>query len=629
MTPTAEQQRAIDLFLTGKPLAIEAGAGTGKTATLVMLAQAAPNRRGQYVAFNKAIVTDAAGKMPSNVACNTAHSLAFRAVGRYMKHRLDQPRQRSDETARQMGLTGLTVTTDGKAKAMAPGFLAAKVMRAISIFCQTADLAPTTDHVEYIEGIDLPNATTGRRTYSNNDRVRAHIRPFLAAAWKDLMSPNGTLPYKHEHYLKAWQLSDPKIDADFILFDEAQDANPVMLAAVAVQKQAQLVFVGDSQQQIYEFTGAINAMADLPTESKAFLSQSFRFGGAIAEQANVVLDRLAAELRLTGLDSIPSTVEAVPEPKALLTRTNATAVRYLLNNLADGRKANLVGGGTEVINFAKAAIDLQAGRGTIHPELAMFTSWAEVVSYATDEEEGADLLLLVKLIEEFTAEAILQALQAMPLQKDADIVISTAHKAKGLEWDTVQLAEDFNTFLTGKHDDKEPQPSELRLLYVALTRARVTLDITAIRLLTQAEAAEEAHFADWLGRHGDGGTLAGHHVGLDVTEDDAALAIATGTPITPQYVNPRYLEPISSVDGLSVVGEKLRAQGWEATQVTKAAQSRSKADEQVPIPSTHKALKPVASGLVPCPDCKYLRGHASECSHRAAYYQALLHGGPA
>ena len=29
-----------------------------------------------------------------------------------------------------------------------------------------------------------------------------------------------------------WQLSNPKIDVDFILFDEAQDANPVVLDVV-------------------------------------------------------------------------------------------------------------------------------------------------------------------------------------------------------------------------------------------------------------------------------------------------------------------------------------------------------------------------------------------------------------
>jgi Rad3-related DNA helicase len=83
LTPTAEQARARDLFTAGGDLVIEAGAGTGKTSTLTLLADAAPRGAlGQYVAFNKAIVADAGSKMPGHVNASTAHSLAFRAVGR-------------------------------------------------------------------------------------------------------------------------------------------------------------------------------------------------------------------------------------------------------------------------------------------------------------------------------------------------------------------------------------------------------------------------------------------------------------------------------------------------------------------------------------------------------------------
>ena len=50
--------------LTGKDLVIEAGAGTGKTSTLVHIAKANPEKRMQYVAFNSAIVRESKAKMP-------------------------------------------------------------------------------------------------------------------------------------------------------------------------------------------------------------------------------------------------------------------------------------------------------------------------------------------------------------------------------------------------------------------------------------------------------------------------------------------------------------------------------------------------------------------------------------
>src|SRR5438093_5102785 len=103
--PTPEQQAITDAYLTGHNLVIEAGAGTGKTSTLRLLANAAPQRRGIYVAYNRAIADDAKRSFPPNVTCATAHSLAFRAIGRAFDHRLSAPRMPAREVARQLAIT--------------------------------------------------------------------------------------------------------------------------------------------------------------------------------------------------------------------------------------------------------------------------------------------------------------------------------------------------------------------------------------------------------------------------------------------------------------------------------------------------------------------------------------------
>jgi hypothetical protein len=62
---------------------------------------------------------------------------------------------------------------------------------------------------------------------------------------------------------------------------------------------------------------------------------------------------------------------------------------------------------------------------------------------------------------------------------DVDVVISTAHKAKGLEWDNVRIADDFRGPRRDKNDPEVvhmPDPEELRLAYVAVTRAKKKLD---------------------------------------------------------------------------------------------------------------------------------------------------------
>ena len=58
-----------------------------------------------------------------------------------------------------------------------------------------------------------------------------------------------------------WALTEPKIDADFLFLDEAQDTNPVLEEVFAAQRgHAQLVMVGDSAQAIYGWRGARDVM---------------------------------------------------------------------------------------------------------------------------------------------------------------------------------------------------------------------------------------------------------------------------------------------------------------------------------------------------------------------------------
>jgi superfamily I DNA/RNA helicase len=479
-TPTGEQGVALEMFAGGDSLAIEAGAGTGKTSTLRLLAEST-SRRGQYIAFNKAIVTEAGAKMPGTVTCSTAHSLAYRAVGKRYSDRLrNSRRMKSLDIALALGIEEVQLDDH---KPVAKSFLGGVAMEAVRRFCQSADDEIAAKHVPYIEGLDTP--TDGRRNYGNNNIVARALVPALRRAWADLMSDNGRLPFKHDHYLKAWQLSGPRIAADFILFDEAQDANPVMVAIVAAQQHAQLVWVGDSQQQIYTFTGAVNALAGVPAEQRAFLTQSFRFGPAIAEVANTILARLPdAELRIIGTPDIASVVGPVAEPDAVLTRTNAAAVETVLHTQQSGRQAALVGGGEEVVRFAKASVELTQFGRTEHPDLACFDSWGEVQAYVNEDEQGGELRLLVSLVDRFGVPTILDALDRVIREEDADVTVSTAHKAKGREWDAVQLAGDFP-------EPEKQGDEELRLLYVACTRAKRELDIEAVVIEAAAQNAPE------------------------------------------------------------------------------------------------------------------------------------------
>lgn len=461
-------------------LVIGAGAGTGKTFTLKQLEQVLRGK-GQYTAFNTSLVAESKAKF-TRAACNTTHSLAFRAVGRLYEHRLRGARVRSHQIAQMLGIQDFVVELEGlderdqpRTKRLKAGFLAGQVLVAIRKFCMSADRAISAQHIAAIDGIDSTDAS-GKRDYSRSNLVRDYLLPFAQAAWTDLRRTDGALPFAHDVYVKLWQLGTgndrPVIAADYILLDEAQDTAPVFLDILKQQEHALLIFVGDSNQAIYEWRGAVDAMRAYPQAPRKLLSQSFRFGQAVADVANSVLAQLEdpTDLIMRGLESIPTRVCEVKEPRCYLYRTNAGAVGRLMQAMGDNKRGHLIGGSKEVVDFCRAAMDLQAGRGTQHPELGCFADWNEVVEYSA-QDEGQDLRLMVKLIKEFRAEKIVAALEHMPKEEDADLILSTAHKSKGREWASVKLGPDFPT--ANKMTD-----ADRRLLYVAATRAQEELDIS-------------------------------------------------------------------------------------------------------------------------------------------------------
>ena len=235
--------------------------------------------------------------------------------------------------------------------------------------------------------------------------------------------------------------------------------------------------VGDRCQAIYGWRGAIDAMSRFQADQRLCLSQSFRFGPLIAAEANKWLQLLDAPLRLRGFERIISTVGPVPFPDAVLCRTNAEAVRQLLVAADTGRKAALVGGGSEIRRLAEAAISLRAGTGTDHPELFAFRTWGEVQEYVEQDASGSDLKVFVQLIDTYGPEVVIDIMDRLSPEEAAEVVVSTAHKAKGREWLAVRVAADFPEPRRSHNGQPAQVPrADAMLAYVAVTRARRTLD---------------------------------------------------------------------------------------------------------------------------------------------------------
>ncbi|WP_343231894.1 UvrD-helicase domain-containing protein [Tahibacter harae] len=448
---------------------INAYAGAGKTSTLKMLANST-RHCGQYIAFNKAIVADTQGGFPANVDCSTLHSLAYRAIApsyRGLTSKLTG-KINANELAQAFDLKQQAFGSD---LILAPRSQAFLFLDTVRRFAQSAETAILPEHVPSHGALRAASPAIVRT-------VQAYAIAGAQKLWDRMVSPTDLMPLGHDGYLKLWALSRPLIGADFILLDEAQDTNPVVLGVLADQ-EAQMVYVGDKYQQIYEWRGAVNAMDTIQTDATVELTMSFRFGQAIADLASKVLRQLGATSPIQGNPKVRSHIGVV-KPGAVLARSNASTMNAVIEALNSGQAPHLVGGTNELKALLRGVVSLKAGQPCDVPDFFGFTTWAEVAEFARSEE-GAYLLTFVNLVESLGERRLLWALGRTVDENRADLMISTGHKAKGREWKSVRLMDDFMRSKPTALDrgNSGHDPAELRLLYVALTRAKIALEAPA------------------------------------------------------------------------------------------------------------------------------------------------------
>ena len=477
-------------------LAVNALAGTGKTTTLKGAAQyPLKAERLRYFVFNKRNADEAAAEFPNNTTTSTAHSFAFRAphpdgggtmaeVYGASQPRLfqgslygplrDQMKQSTDFADRLRQIRQELRCSEWRA-----------IMAVQSIlrqYCQSADdqigpqhIAP--DLAEYIHRQGLhgsPKATLGTAAW----------------AWDRMRDPFSNFPIDHSAYLKLCSLAPPRIPADTILFDEAQDASPPMLAILKAQLQygTRLVLVGDTYQHIYDFTGAVDAMKVMQTDHPELtqtlpLSTSYRFGQDVADAGNHFLRLMGSPYLLTGKGPDSQVIDdQVGNVHAVLFRGNAGLLQAAVQAVVAGQRIHVVGGTGEIVNLVEAMGRLYKSEFAKHPELSFFDSLHQLSEYA-QSPLGSSLAPLVKIVEQKQGrvEDIAKALRNTETDPArAQYVLSTGHKSKGGQWNNVLLMDDFQrSWLSGDPEGERqyqvPEDDALCLQYVACTRAQTTL----------------------------------------------------------------------------------------------------------------------------------------------------------
>ena len=484
MKPTEEQQNAIDNYGTTGDVKVIAYAGTGKTTTLNAMAKSDDTRSGVYLAFNKRIAEEAQLKFPNHVRCSTAHSLAFRSVVR---------RYNKDKMFKNPRMRDAIVNGDKENCIGSLSFPQTREIVGLTLrrFMQSDD-----------ERLDLQHAPSLKKMGFGSDldfkRLQAEGVVIARKIWDRMTDPDDALPMGHDGYLKVWALDRPNIGTDVMFVDEAQDLNPVMVGIVKCQG-SQVVAVGDSYQQIYEWRGAKDALTGEAglDGAECLLTQSFRFGQDIAVYGNQILKLLDARIPLSGLGG-EGWVEQYEEginanmtaTDAVLCRSNGGVVECLINALNDGRDVFIPGGVDELTLWVQDAERLQCNQTPFYGEFVPFKTWDELVEYS-ETIDGEHLAVFCRLVNKWGCQKLRNALEAVKRDyDDGQLTISTTHKAKGLEWDSVIVHSDFLNLPIKKELGPIAAPAIRKLLYVAMTRAKTELIIPSATLQTYQEATK-------------------------------------------------------------------------------------------------------------------------------------------
>lgn len=217
------------------------------------------------------------------------------------------------------------------------------------------------------------------------------------------------------------------------------------------------------------------------TEYTLQLTKSFRFGEPIAALASKVLNtHFDCDIEIQGNPNNLSAISSEFQPDIIICRTNLVVVSEAIYHTNNNLKVNVIGGVGELNTLLKAAQNLLNGRKTYHPDLIEFENWEEVRK-SSKNDNGKHLSLLISLVDKYTIPYLLNLLRDISLidENKADITISNVHKSKGKQWDIVKIANDFKE---KNHDYYSEEDGNL--LYVAVTRAKVIVDISECSALS-------------------------------------------------------------------------------------------------------------------------------------------------
>ena len=288
---TEEQENILKKTRAMKPndiILINALAGCAKTSTLKMIAEDNLDSRFLYLAFNRKIVDEAVESFPSNTRATTLHALARGYSGR--------------KRLKYLNIDVIKELLNSDIKNSNQYFKNFNALKAYQDFCQSAFSIYELDELKVDMRRRLKEDFEKRIKSKNMDFVidqRVNAVDLVEEIHDSILNSDFTT---FDTFLKEFVESANRrnFSYDYIVLDESQDVSKLLakfIISLTEAKRYKMIVVGDNSQKIYGFLGNTNlslVIANLYPDRAISMSltQSFRFqkNSLIEEYSNLLLN---------------------------------------------------------------------------------------------------------------------------------------------------------------------------------------------------------------------------------------------------------------------------------------------------------------------------------------------------
>jgi len=464
---TVEQQAIWEEIQHGTGhIIVDAGAGVGKTFTIVEGANRDNGNKKAFLAFNKSIATELGERLPNDVEAKTFHALGFAAL-------------------RAAGIK--TKVNNFKVKniiddILGRDFYAQPLVKLISLIKGSLTDAEDTSSIHGL--IDEYNVEF------KSDREEAIALANIPAILNRCMQNTSMIDFDDMIWLPL-VLNMPLPTFDTLFVDEAQDFNEMQRELISrCVGNGRCIIVGDPNQAIYGFRGADSNSMNMfsqrlengSREIKRFsLSLTWRCPKSVVAEANRYVTNFNCRSDAEDGNVMVNAAFTPLEGDMVLCRYNAPLVSAFYDLILQGKSAYILGrdmtkglinavkkitsnermGSEEFIDLLKQDYAFQYNK----------LVQAEKFNQANNLEDKHECLLILSSKADTVGGIIAEIKRVFDNNDKGEIMLSTVHKAKGLEADNVYILATERM----PHPKATNPKEERNICYVAITRAKKNL----------------------------------------------------------------------------------------------------------------------------------------------------------